>query len=182
METQESPFNAGLKTGLIIGLVMLVITYLIYFVDSSLLVAGWYGLFALVVFFALVIFFGVRYRNDLGGYMDFGKAFQFSFITLIVTGIISMFGNLLLYHLIDPSLPEVLAEQQLENTMAMMEKFGGAGAMSSEQIDELRDGMLDGFTPWGQLKSFGFALIIYAILALILGAILKKKDKSAIEI
>jgi hypothetical protein len=30
----------------------------------------------------------------------------------------------------------------------------------------------------GQIKAFGFALIIYAIMSLILGAILKKRDKS----
>ena len=30
----------------------------------------------------------------------------------------------------------------------------------------------------GQLKAFGFGLIFYAIIALILGAILKKRDKS----
>ena len=34
------------------------------------------------------------------------------------------------------------------------------------------------FTLLGQLKGFGIGLIAYAIIALILGAILKKRDKS----
>ena len=50
--------------------------------------------------------------------------------------------------------------------------------MGAEQIEEMRQATLDGFTLGGQLKAFGIALVVYAIIALILGAILKKKDKS----
>jgi hypothetical protein len=42
----------------------------------------------------------------------------------------------------------------------------------------MKDSAAKGFTLSGQLISFGFGLIVYAIIALILGAILKKKDKS----
>jgi hypothetical protein len=85
----------------------------------------------------------------------------------------------LLYQVIDPALPSVLAEQSVENTLEMMESFGAsADSMSAEQIDEMRNSISDGFSLMGQIKSFGFALIFYAILSLITGAILKKKDKS----
>ncbi|MDN3668171.1 DUF4199 domain-containing protein [Echinicola jeungdonensis] len=178
METYESPSRAALRTGLIIGLIMAAVTFVVYFANPTWLVSGWYGFIALVVFFALILYFGFQYRKFIGGYIDFGSAFQFSFITLIFTGIISIFFNILLYNVIDPSLPEVLAEQQLENAMVMIEKFGAADTMDSEQIDQMREGFLEGFSVWGQIKSFGLALIIYAILALILGAIIKKKEKT----
>jgi phage shock protein PspC (stress-responsive transcriptional regulator) len=42
----------------------------------------------------------------------------------------------------------------------------------------MREASASNFTLIGQLKGFGFGLIAYAIIALILGAILKKKDKS----
>jgi hypothetical protein len=42
----------------------------------------------------------------------------------------------------------------------------------------MREASASNFTLVGQLKVFGFGLISYAIIALILGAILKKKDKS----
>ncbi|MBD8490151.1 DUF4199 domain-containing protein [Echinicola sp. CAU 1574] len=178
METQETPFRAALRSGLIIGMIMLVITFLVYFIDTSMLTKWWFGLLALAIFCGLVIFFGTKYRNDIGGYINFGPAFQFAFITLVITGLISVVGNILLYQVIDPALPQVLADQQLENTMSMMESFGAGDSMSSEQIDEMKQGFEDAYTIGGQLKGFGIALIIYAILALILGAIIKKKDKS----
>ncbi len=178
MEFYESPSRAALRTGLIIGLIMVAFTLGVYFINPSWLVSGWYGFFSLVLFFALILYFGFQFRNFVGGYINFGTAFQFSFVTLIITGVISIFFNILLYQVIDPSLPDVLAEEQLENTMAMMESFGIEDSMGSEEMDKMREGFMDGFTAWGQIKSFGLALIFYAILALILAAIIKKKEKN----
>jgi hypothetical protein len=60
-----------------------------------------------------------------------------------------------------------------------MESFGAsADALPPEQLEEMRKSTLDGFTFVGQIKGFGISLIISAIFALILGAILKNKDKS----
>lgn len=180
MEQQQtiSPAKAALKPGFVTGLVMLVITFLIYFIDYSYLVSAWYGLAALVFFFGLVIYFGMQYRKELGGFMTFGKAFQFAFVTLIIAGLISMVGNMLLYQVIHPGLPEMLVKVQLENTMDMLDNFGAGDSISSDQIKEMRTDMEEAYTFVGQIKSFGIAFIIYAILSLILGAIIKKRDKS----
>lgn len=182
METQPQPSNSpassALKSGLIIGLVMLSINFIVYFIDYSYLVAGWYGFFVLVLFFGQVIYFGKQYRKEIGGFMDFGTAFQFSIVTLIVSGLISTLGNMLLYFVIHPGLPELLVETQLENMVAMLDSFGAGDSLSGDQIDEMREEMASNFTPAGQFKAFGISLIIYAILSLILGAILKKRDKS----
>jgi hypothetical protein len=89
-----------------------------------------------------------------------------------------MLGSQLLYHVVDPALPGVLIESQMETQMAMLERFGAADSMTSEQIDEIRSNLESGYTMVGQLKAFGIIVIVYAIIALILGAILKKRDKS----
>ena len=178
-EQNQTPFQAAVKPGLTIGLVSLAITFLAYFIDSSLLISGWFGLFMLVVFFVLIIYFGLQYRKELGGFMSFGTAFNFSFIAMVISGLIGVIGQMLLYHVVDPALPEVLSDAALENTLSMMEKFGAnPDALPAEQLEEIKVQTRKGFTPVGLLKSFGIALIIYAIIALILGAILKKRDKS----
>ncbi|WP_288373489.1 DUF4199 domain-containing protein [uncultured Algoriphagus sp.] len=179
MEEKQTPFQAAVRPGLTIGLVSVAMTFLVYFIDSSLLVAGWYGLVALVLFFVLVIYFGRQYRTELGGFMTFGVAFNFSFITMIISGLISIGGQMLLYYVIDPALPEVLAELAFENNISMLEGMGmNPESMPAEQLEEMRINSGRGFTLTGQLMAFGFALIFYAILSLITGAILKKKDKS----
>jgi len=179
MEETQSPVQAAVKPGLTIGLISLALTYIIYFVNSSLLISGWFGFAALIIFFVLIFYFGRQYRTEIGGFIDFGSAFKFSFVAILISGIVSTLGQILLYQVVDPSLPQVLAEQSMENTLATMESFGAsADAMSPEQLDEMREGIEDGFTLTGQLKGFGIAIIIYAIVALIVAAILKKRDKS----
>lgn len=180
MEEQvQSPFQAAIKPGITMGLLALALTYIAYFIDSTLLATWWFGLGFLVIFFAFIIYFGKQYRTELGGFMSFGTAFNFSFLTMIVSGLVSLVGQLLLFQVIDPDLGGVLADITFENSMKMMESFGGnPDSLSPEMLDEMRKSSSDPYTLTGQLKGFGFGLIAYAIIALILGAILKKRDKS----
>lgn len=179
MEEQESPFQAAVKPGLTIGLVSLALTYIAYFIDSSLLGSAWFGLVALVLFFVLIIYFGKQYRTELGGFMSFGTAFNFSFITMIISGLVTLVGQILLFHVIDPSLPQVLGDLSFETSLSVMESLGqNPDALDPEMLEELKANAESNFTLAGQLKNFGFGLIAYAIIALILAAILKKRDKS----
>ena len=77
-----------------------------------------------------------------------------------------------------PQQLQVLIEAQLESVVSMTERFAGEGALTSAQLDEMRQGIESGYTLTGQLKAVGIASIVYAILALIVGAIIKKRDKS----
>ena len=175
----QSPIQSAVRPGIILGLFSLVLTYVAYFIDSSYLASGYFGLVALVLFFALIIYFGKEYRNELGGFMSFGTAFNFSFFTILISGLIGLVGSILLFHVIDPSLPQVLGEITFESQLEMMEKFGASpDSLAPEVLDDMREASASNFTLIGQLKGFGIGLIAYAIIALILGAILKKKDKS----
>ncbi|HLU90193.1 MAG TPA: DUF4199 family protein, partial [Cyclobacteriaceae bacterium] len=96
MESNQSPAQAAVKPGLLIGIILTVISFLVYFVDYRLLASGWVSFLSLLVYCGLVIYFGIQYRKELGGYMDFGPAFQFSFFTLLIILAISTLGNMLL--------------------------------------------------------------------------------------
>ena len=175
----QSPIQSAVRPGIILGLVSLVLTYVAYFIDSSYLASGYFGLVVLVLFFALIIYFGIEYRKEVGGFMSFGTAFNFSFFAILISGVIGLIGNILLFHVIDPSLPQVLGEITFESQLEMMENFGASpDSLAPEVLDDMREASVSNFTLTGQLKGFGFGLIAYAVIALILGAILKKKDKS----
>lgn len=177
METTITPSQAAIKAGVIIGLLLTVFSFLCYFIDYELLGATWLNVALFVLYSGLVIYFGIQHRAELGGFMSFGTAFQFSFIALVVMLVINTFGNFLLFVVLDPSLGEKMTDMAMEKTLNMMDSFG-AGDLPSDQIDEMRNSMLEGFSGWGIIRGAGFMLIVYAILALILGAIIKKKDKS----
>jgi hypothetical protein len=178
-EQAQSPIQSAVRPGIILGLVSLVLTYVAYFIDSSYLASGYFGLVVLVLFFALIIYFGKEYRKEVGGFMSFGTAFNFSFFAILTSGVIGLIGNMLLFQVIDPSLPQVLGDITFESQLKMMENFGASpDSLAPEVLDDMRKASASNFTLVGQLKGFGFGLIAYAIIALILGAILKKKDKS----
>jgi len=178
-EQTPSPIQSAVKPGLTIGLVTLVLSYLAYFIDAALLTAWYYGLGILVLFFALIIYFGKEYRKEVGGFMSFGTAFNFSFFAILISGVVGLIGNLLLFQVIDPSLPQVLGELTFEAQLEMMEGIGqNPDSIPAEDLEKMREASASSFTLAGQLKAFGFGMIFYAIIALILGAILKKRDKS----
>ncbi len=179
MEEQQSPFQAAVKPGITMGLVSLAVTFIAYFIDSTLLVSGWFGLVTLVIFVGLIIYFGREYRNELGGYMTFGTAFNFSFIAILISGIIGLIGQIVLFQVVDPELPGVLVDLMYSNQLSFMEKLGqNPDNMDPEVLQQMKESSEGQYTLMGQLKGFGIVIIIYAIIALILGAILKKKDKS----
>lgn len=178
MEDQQTPVKAGLNAGLILGILSVVITFVIYFVSPESLASFSTGMVILAIFLGVLIYLGIQYRKSIGGFMDFGTGFKFAFVALIIAGLFGIVGNYLLYNVVDPDLPGVLVEAQLETTMAMMERFGAADAITSEQMDEIRNSTASNFTLVGQLKGFGFALIFYGIVSLIVAAIIKKRDKS----
>jgi hypothetical protein len=179
MEEQQSPFQAAIKPGMTIGLVSLAVTYIAYFIDSTLLASPWFGLLAIVIFFSLIIYFGKQYRSELGGFMTFGTAFNFSFIAILISALIGLLGQLLLFSIIDPDLGGVLADLTYQNQLELMGKLGqNPDNMDPSLLQQMKLDNENQYTLVGMVKGFGIGIIVYAIIALILGAILKKRDKS----
>lgn len=179
MESDQNPFQAAIKAGLIIGLIQAVIIFLAYFIDYELLSSGWFGLLSLVITCGLTISYGIAYRKTLGGFMKFGPAYRFSFFTLLIMLIMVTFANLILYIGIDPTLPGKMADLGVENTVEIMDRFGVGDSLSSDQIEDMKTNLLEGYSLSGLIRGSGMMLVFNAILALVLGAIIKKKDKSS---
>ncbi|KEO74334.1 DUF4199 domain-containing protein [Anditalea andensis] len=170
--------QAAIKAGIIVGPVLLAIYYVAYFMEVALLSSSWLGLVMFGLALVLVMYFSIALRNDLGGFMSFTVAFQFVFITFVISGFISTIGNMLLFHVIDPALPVLLADAQMENTLAILDKIGAGSQLSSKQLAEMQTDLEKGRSLIGLAQSYGISLIIYAIISLILGAIVKKRDKT----
>ena len=167
--------NHAIKSGLMVGVISIVLTLLIYIVNPAGLASMWMLLFFLV-FIALVSYFGIQHRKEIGGYMAFGKAWVYSMTMLVVAGLVMTIFNILLYNVIDPELPTILADQAVENAESMMSRFGMPEDQMDEALEKTRTDTLDRFTVMGSIKGFLFGLIFYAILALITGAIIKKNE------
>jgi len=170
-------FNHSLKFGFIIGIVNIIIGVLAYMVGEGLMVKWWFGLLILAINIGLIIYAGIQYRSSIGGYMNFKTAFSVTFLTFLIAGIMGTLFNIILYQVIDPELPGRLTQAALEQTEQMMSNFGAPQERVDEQMALLEGRMADQFSLMGQLKTFGIGVIIYAVVALIIGAIIKKSEK-----
>ncbi|WP_425392578.1 DUF4199 domain-containing protein [Ekhidna sp.] len=168
--------NHAIKSGVMLGVIGIVLTLLFYIVDPTLLAQWWVGILILLLSLALVAYFGIQHRKEIGGYMAFGKAWVYSMQLFVVAGLLGTIFNILLYNVIDPELPAIVAEQAVENAESMMRNFGMPEDQMDEALEKARTDTLDRFSVQGSLIGFLWGLIIYAILSLITGAIIKKKE------
>lgn len=175
-----SLFQHALRSGLLLGAVSVGLTFLLYVVDYSLL-ANW-KLLLLIIAISLgaLIYFGLDYRKSGTGFLTYGKAFQHGFITLAISGLMGIIFNIVLYTVIDPELPGRLTEVALENTEAMMRKFGAPEDQIETALEDARVSTQASYTVAGQLKSYLWVLIFYAIIAAITSAFVKKNEPETV--
>ena len=174
---KNSLFNHSLKFGFIIGIVGIIIGVLAYMAGESLMVKWWFGIIILVINIGLIIYSGIQYRASIGGYMDFKTAFSVTFLTFLMAGILGTIFTIILYQVIDPELPVRLTQAAIEQTEQMMNNFGAQQESINEQMGLIKEKMANQFSLLGQIKGFGISMIIYAVVALIIGAIIKKSEK-----
>ncbi|MAJ51237.1 MAG: DUF4199 domain-containing protein [Flammeovirgaceae bacterium] len=164
----------ALKSGVILGVVGILISLTVYIIDPLLMIKWWFSLSSLVLFIALVTYFGIQYREIAGGYLSFKIGYIYSLLAFVLAGIIGTVFNIFLFHVIDPDLPQLISEAIIEQTVEMMEGFGANQEIIDQAIEDADTAA--SFTVMGQIKSFGMVLIFYALMSLISGAIIKRKE------
>jgi len=173
---QPTLFQHAAKWGLIFGALSIALTAIAYVVDYTILADWKFGIFILVVLLGAVIYAGINYRSQIGGFLQYGKAFQHGFVLLAISGIISTMFMILLYTVIDTELPAKLAEVSIENGQKMMEGFGLAEDQIDKAMEDTRKRSEGQFSATGALTGYGFGLIFYAIIALITSIFVKKNQ------
>lgn len=169
-----------MKHGVILGIISIALTLVFYVIDYALLADWKVGLISFAIFLGYGIYSGIGYRNEIGGFMPFGKAFQHGFLVFAISALISTVFNILLYTVIDPELPGKITEVAVQNAEAMMEGFGLSGDALDEAMEKTRKDTADRYTLGGLALGYVWALIGCAVFALITGAIVKKKEPEAV--
>ncbi|MEJ0056744.1 MAG: DUF4199 domain-containing protein [Bacteroidota bacterium] len=149
---------------------------LLYVIDYTLMVQLKFLFIFLLIYLGITIYGGIEYRNSVGRYLSYGKAFQHGFLVLAISGLIATVWNLLLYHVIDTELPQKLADAAIENTRTMMERFGAPEERIEEEIAKAQERSKNQFTVSGQLMGYGFILIFSAIMAVISALIVRRNE------
>ncbi len=126
MENNVSVWKANLTNGLILGLIGIVYTLVLYFLDLSTNKTLGYIFFIVQIF---ILYFLVRsYRdNYLYGYITFGKALGAGVVICLYYSFIMAIFSYILYKFIDTGL--------IDKMVAISEEAGLKKGFSQEQID-----------------------------------------------
>lgn len=177
METTKSLFVSAMKAGLIIGVISIVIFLFMYIAGIQpigFMLPILILLLSIAISVAFLVIFLKKFRSEIGGFISFKDAFLYGLIALGLSVILYQFFNFVFIQLVEPEYYKTLMEAQktwLENYLA--------GKVSEEQIaTEL--GKIDAKTAeMGSfltlIKNTVGSLIFMAVIALVVGAIMKKK-------
>tara|TARA_R110002049_G_scaffold227347_3_gene399496 strand:+ start:716 stop:1261 length:546 start_codon:yes stop_codon:yes gene_type:complete len=173
MEGQSLSTKDALMHGLIIGLIQVVLTLLIYVFGVEYLTKWWLSLIVLTIFLVTLVISGKKFRSANNGVATLKEMFGFLIVTFLSAFIISTIFNIVLHNVIDPGLALQMKEILINDTVSLMERFGG----SDDDIDEAVSRFAtfeQEFTPLKQLMGIVWAPIWGGIIVLIISASLKK--------
>ncbi|MDO9255176.1 MAG: DUF4199 domain-containing protein [Bacteroidales bacterium] len=177
METKNSLFISALKSGLIIGVVSIVVFLIMYVGDIKpvgILMPILLLLVSLAITIVILVILFKKYRTMIGGYISFRDAFLYAFIAFSVSVILYQLFNYMFIQIVDPEYNKAIMEAQ----KTWMESYL-AGKMSDDQIAEQLDKLDEQAAKMGTisavLKSTAWSIVVSGIIALIVGAIMKKK-------
>ncbi len=169
-----SPRPTGVRYGLIAGLILIAVGLLFHvsgFADYSgqNTTFTWvnnlltWGILGGALFLAMK-----QHREELGGYMTFGRGFMVGFWATLVIAVVTAVWGYIFFSFVAPDLIDFIAEAQRD---AMIDQ-----GLNDEQIDQATS-----FTKWmmnpGMLAAFGAigTLVIGVIISLIVAAISQRK-------
>lgn len=176
METKNSLFISALKSGLIIGVVSIVVFVIMYVADIKpigMMMPFVIMLVGLAINIAILVILFKKYRTEIGGFISFRNAFLYCFIALVTASVISTVFTLLFIQFIEPEYYKNIMEAQktyMENYLS--------GKVSEEQMAQTLDKLDAQTSEMGSMKSTLIGLlssvVVGGIIALIVGAIMKK--------
>ncbi len=168
----------GITFGIVSGIISVLITTLIYIIDINMFASVWVGLSGLAVSIILAVVLLSKTKKELNVQLSFKEAFTTYFVMAIVSILITVTFNILLFNFIDPTLNQTVKEIILESTVKMMQKFGAEKAVMNEAIKTIK--AEDQFSILAQLKGMLSSIVISSIFGLILAAFFKTPNRKEI--
>ncbi len=177
-EKNKQITSLSLKNGLILGIISIVLSATLYFVDPLFVITHfWVALIVGILNIVLLVVFGLNIRKEIGGFWNFSQAFKSFLIISLILIISTTIYSIVIVKIVNPDYPAQAASALIDAQKKMMSSFN----LSPDQIDEAiakAGNMEEKFQPSVKnlTTNFAISLAIYAVISLILAAILKKHE------
>lgn len=172
----ESIYTNAVKHGLIVGVISIMLTIVAYATSLSFMGSFKFVGLMFAVYIGYVIYAGISYRNSIGRYISYGRAFVHGFIIMAVASLVSLIFGIVLYDVIDPELGGKLSDAIILNTEDTMRSFGAPEDQIDKTIEEMRRTMPENFTVFGRIKGLLTGLIWYGVFVAITSLIVRKNE------
>ena len=173
MENKVSVWKANFNTGIILGLIGVVYSLIMWFLDLTL--AQWQGIIFLVILF-IALFMGIKsYRdNYLQGFITYGQSLGAGVVIMLYYSIIAAVFAYILYGLIDPGL--------IDKTLAMNEQKMLDRGMAEGMVEQSLEMSSKFVVPWviGISSIFG-SMLTGTVIALIVSIFTRKEGNPLID-
>lgn len=167
--------SMAINYGLYLGLGLSIYTLIGYSVSLGLLVNYWMILLVLPL---TIIIFGivstVKIKSKFDGFLSFKEAFSSFFITVTIGIIISTLVSIVIFNFIDPNAAIETKEILMTNTENFMISMGAPLEAVAESIEQIEK--QDTYAIGTQFKSLAQSIIFFAIIGLIVAAVMKKNN------
>lgn len=163
-------FKSAATSGAILGLISIVFTVIAYVTGLIYQTSNWLNWVSMVVVIVGLYYFTVKYRNAVcEGYISYGNAMLYGWVTYIFVGIISVFFMVILQTIIEPNFMEKVMEIQREEFYAQ--------GMNDAQVDAVFE-MSKKFRSPAMTAIFGFiGSVVLGLVISLITAIFAKKNK-----
>lgn len=165
----------SLQQGAAAGIILVAVKLVAYLIGIDAMTSGWASFGQLVLVVAGMLMACSMERKTFAGQFSFGKAFVAAFTAAAVATFIALAMDVILYAIIDPG----LSEKMMDYTMAEFERSGMMSILPEEQLEGMVEDIQFAMKPAGQLLSWSLGLLFWGVVALIVGAIMKRKDPAS---
>ncbi|SDR86576.1 DUF4199 domain-containing protein [Gramella sp. MAR_2010_147] len=162
--------------GVYLGLALILIVVLAYAFDLTLFTKWWFGISLLAFVVIMATMSTSKAKKVSTSLFKFKDAFGAYFLTVFIGTFISLIFGIILFNVIDPDAAETLTELTIESTREMMAGFGAQEAQINEALEKMQNE--NQYSIMNQLKGYGFQLIMYAVIGLIVALVIREKDKT----
>ncbi len=163
-----------LKFGIIFGALSIILYLISYYVFPM---GMWKQLlFGFTIMIVIMVLSAREYKREHDGILPYGEALKLTFLTGFTGSLIAGIFSIILINLVDPSIVDILKEQAIESTQAMLESFGAKEDVINEAMDEIENDFESRFTFTSQLLGNFTNAIFIVIIASIVSIFVKKDD------
>lgn len=171
MNTTATSSNPGTNYGLISGLIISVITLVLYLGGLELFLSPTAYITYLVVI-TMAVLAALKYRRSNEGFMEFREALKITFTVFALSFLIQTLFTYVLFNFIDVQFSEAYSQEALDRSEQFLRKMGMSDAKIDEEMDKQRN--VNQFSILRMLTSYAVLCIVSFIFCLLISVIVKK--------